>query len=88
MNTEPRRSCDHPALVDDLCPACWIAINQPRPRRTYTHLEDVLWMRDTGETFLGAARRLNLDPESLATYLRRRGLTWTPVTIAPERTAA
>lgn len=36
-------------------------------------LEDVRWMAETGETLTGAARRLGLDAESLAVWLRRRG---------------
>jgi transposase-like protein len=36
-------------------------------------LEDVAWMAETGETLSGAARRLGMEAESLAVWLRRRG---------------
>ena len=36
-------------------------------------LEDVAFMAETGETLTGAARRLGMDPEYLAIWLRRKG---------------
>lgn len=44
-----------------------------RPIDDAARLEDVAFMAATGETLTGAARRLRMDAESLATWLRRRG---------------
>jgi hypothetical protein len=37
------------------------------------HLEDVEWMADTGETWLGAASRLGVHPKTLERRLHRDG---------------
>ncbi len=36
-------------------------------------LEDVQWLAETGETWLGAAQRLSLSPAALAKRLRTLG---------------
>jgi hypothetical protein len=36
-------------------------------------IEDVTWMAETGETFVGAARRLGMRPRSLKRTLLRAG---------------
>lgn len=54
--------------------SAWVRNGSTNTRRyTSAHIEDVEWMAETGETWFGACRRLEVKPKTLEKLLLRKG---------------
>lgn len=73
-----RFGCPDHAMCDGLCTHCWLTRHTPTPirGRVTPALEDALWLRETGESFDGAARRMGIKPDSLERLMARHGVPW------------